>query len=185
MKISQRLLTYGCALAVVCLLVTSGLAGQDANPIPNRITQAPDAKTRVTLTGNVHPLARAENSDANAWWEKRRKLYNIALVLAGFGAFAAYAAVLDHFSCSGPDCRGSVEDTEITLFTIMFQALGYLVAMGVANVLFGLGALSEQLFRPKNRRRWRRACFVLGVCFSVALPFLVPVLVALRLGGRQ
>ena len=62
MKISQRLLTYGCALAVVCLLVTSGLAGQDANPIPNRITQAPDAKTRVTLTGNVHPLARAENS---------------------------------------------------------------------------------------------------------------------------
>ena len=133
----------------------------------------------------MDPLARAENSDANAWWEKRRKLYNIALVLAGFGAFAAYAAVLDHFSCSGPDCRGSVEDTEITLFTIMFQALGYLVAMGVANVLFGLGALSEQLFRPKNRRRWRRACFVLGVCFSVALPFLVPVLVALRLGGRQ
>jgi hypothetical protein len=62
MKISQRLLTYGCALAVVCLLVTSGLTGQDANPIPNRITQAPDAKTRVTLTGNVHPLARAENS---------------------------------------------------------------------------------------------------------------------------
>jgi subtilase family serine protease len=62
MKISQRLLTYGCALAVVCLLVTSGLTGQDAHPIPNRITQATDAKTRVTLTGNVHPLARAENS---------------------------------------------------------------------------------------------------------------------------
>jgi Pro-kumamolisin, activation domain len=28
----------------------------------NRVTQAPDGKTRVTLTGNVHPLARAENS---------------------------------------------------------------------------------------------------------------------------
>jgi subtilase family serine protease len=26
------------------------------------VTQAPDGKTRVTLTGNVHPLARAENS---------------------------------------------------------------------------------------------------------------------------
>jgi subtilase family serine protease len=62
MKISQRLLTYGCALAVVCLLVTGGLAGQSASPVANRVTQAPDGKTRVTLPGNVHPLARAENS---------------------------------------------------------------------------------------------------------------------------
>src|ERR1700720_1181398 len=62
MKISHRLFTYGCALSVVCLLVTSGLAGQNASPVANRVTQAPDGKTRVTLTGNVHPLARAENS---------------------------------------------------------------------------------------------------------------------------
>jgi len=62
MKISQRLLTYGCALAVVCSLVTRGLAGQSASPVANRVTQAPDGKTRVTLTGNVHPLARAQNS---------------------------------------------------------------------------------------------------------------------------
>src|ERR1700722_19200904 len=61
MEISQRLLTYGCALAVVCLSVTSGLAGQSASPVANRVTQAPGG-TRVTLTGNVHPLARAENS---------------------------------------------------------------------------------------------------------------------------
>jgi hypothetical protein len=130
-------------------------------------------------------LARMEHSDAAAWWEKRRRLYNVALVLAGVGAFACYAAVLDHFSCSGLDCPGSVEDTEITLFTIVFQGLGYLVAMGIANVLFGLGALSEELARPKNPRTWRRTWFLLGLCFSVALPFAVPVLVALRLGGRH
>src|SRR5438128_2077350 len=124
--------------------------------------------------------ALAGLSDATIWWEKRRKLYNLALVLADLGAFACYAAVLDQFSCSGPDCRGSAEETEITLFTIAFQGVGYLIAMGVANVLFGLGALSEKLVRPKNAERWRRTCFLLGLCFSVALPLAVPVLVALR-----
>src|SRR6266481_3628696 len=62
MKISQRLLPYGCALAVLCLLVTSELAGQTASPVANRVAETPDGNVRVTLTGNVHPLARAENS---------------------------------------------------------------------------------------------------------------------------
>src|SRR6266481_1131488 len=62
MKLSQRLLPYGCALAVLCLLVTGELAGQSANAVANRVTQTPDGKVRVTLTGNVHPLARAENN---------------------------------------------------------------------------------------------------------------------------
>jgi hypothetical protein len=108
----------------------------------------------------VDATAGERRANAHAWWEARRKLYNIALVLAGLGAFACYAAVLEHFSCSGVNCPGNVEDTEITIFTIFFQAVGYLVAMGVANVAFGLG-------------------------FSVALPFVVPALVALRLASRQ
>ena len=62
MKLSQRLLPYGCALAMLCLLVTGELAGQSANAVANRVTQTPDGKVRVTLTGNVHPLARAENN---------------------------------------------------------------------------------------------------------------------------
>ena len=134
---------------------------------------------------SVDTTLRTEHTDATAWWEKRRKLYNGALVVAGLGAFACYAAVLDHFSCEGPDCRGSAEDTEITLFTIAFQGAGYLFAMGVANVMFGLGAFSERIVLPKNVERWRRSCFLLGLSFSVALPFAVPVLVALRFAGRH
>ncbi|HEY6908256.1 MAG TPA: hypothetical protein VI356_02735 [Myxococcales bacterium] len=123
---------------------------------------------------------QASIADARAWWEARRKLYNMALVLAGLGAFACYAAVLEHFSCSGVNCAGNVEDTEITLFTIFFQGLGYLVAMAVANVAFSLGAVTETFIRPKNAMRWRRTVFALGLAVSVALPFMVPVLVALQ-----
>jgi hypothetical protein len=133
----------------------------------------------------VDATAGEYRADAHGWWEARRKLYNIALVLAGLGAFACYAAVLEHYSCSGVNCPGNVEDTEITIFTISFQALGYLVAMRVANVAFGLGAWSEAFVRPTNGKRWRRTCFALGLGFSVALPFVVPVLVALRLASRQ
>jgi hypothetical protein len=43
----------------------------------------------------MNALQRMEKSDAIGWWEKRRKLYNVALVFAGLGAFACYAAVLD------------------------------------------------------------------------------------------
>jgi hypothetical protein len=127
--------------------------------------------------------ARLKHSIAASWWKKRRRPYNVALVLAGIGAFACYAAVVEHFSCGGAACPGSSQDVEITLFTIAFQGLGYLIAMGVANVLFGLGAFSEKLFRPENPERWRRTCFLLGLCFSVLLPFLVPVAVALRLAS--
>ena len=58
----------------------------------------------------MNALHRMEKSDASGWWEKRRKLYNVALVFAGLAAFACYAAVLDHFSCSGPQCRWSPEE---------------------------------------------------------------------------
>jgi hypothetical protein len=133
----------------------------------------------------VDANAGEHRADAHAWWEARRKLYNIALVLAGFGAFACYAAVVEHFSCSGVNCPGNPEDTEITIFTIMFQAIGYLVAMAVANVLFGLGAVTEGLVRPTNPTRWRRTCLALGVSFSVALPFVVPILVWLQLASRH
>jgi hypothetical protein len=133
----------------------------------------------------VDATADEHRADAHAWWEARRKLYNIALLLAGLGAFACYAAVLEHFSCSGANCPGNVEDTEITIFTILFQAVGYLVAMAVANVAFGLGAVTEAFVRPTNTTRWRRTCFALGLSFSVALPFMVPALVALRLASRH
>jgi hypothetical protein len=125
--------------------------------------------------------ARDERRGATDSWEGRRKRYNVALALAGLGAFACYVAVIEHYSCIGIGCVGRADDTEITVVTILFQVVGYLMAMGVANVLFGLGAFSERLIRPSNVPGWRRTTFTLGLSLSVALPFLVPALLAFRL----
>jgi hypothetical protein len=61
-----RKLPPGCAMAMVCLLVAQTASSQNARVIPNRVTETPDSDVRVTLKGNVHPLARAENAHGAA-----------------------------------------------------------------------------------------------------------------------
>src|SRR6266446_1545967 len=53
MKLSQRLLPFGCALAMVCLFTVKSEAGQSSGAVPNRVTRTPDENVRVTLAGNV------------------------------------------------------------------------------------------------------------------------------------
>ncbi len=104
------------------------------------------------------------------WWERMRLVYNLGLVLAGFGAFVAYAILGSIFLSHTPDF-------EITFFTMIFQGFGYLVMMLVANMFYLLGAISEKCFRPKNVMGYRRVCFGLGFGLSVLLPFVIPLLV--------
>ena len=93
--------------------------------------------------------------------------------MAGIAAFICYAAAFE------VRCRG-VPEAEITAFTILFQGFGYLVAMGIANLCFNLGPLSERLLQPIEPERYRERAYQLGFWFSVALPFLIPVAVLWR-----
>jgi len=108
--------------------------------------------------------------DSVSWWASRRWRYNRALIIAGIGAFACYAMA---FQIRCIDVPG----TEISGFTIAFQAIGYLVAMGLANLCFNLGHWSEALLRPSNPLRYRRLTYQLGLCFSVGLPFVIPTVI--------
>ena len=106
-----------------------------------------------------------------AWWNARRLRYNVALVVAGILAFIAYVTV-------GSTMLPSDADFEITIFTTLFQGIGYLFMIGLANVFYFLGPLSERVVRPRDPDRYRRICFRLGFWFSVLLPFSVPALLA-------
>jgi hypothetical protein len=102
------------------------------------------------------------------WWAARRRRYNVALVLAGVSAFIAYATVASVFS-------QHFNQLEITGFTVTFQAVGYAVAMALANLLYFLGPLSERILKPSNPKSYRIVTYRLGLWFSVLLPFLLPV----------
>ena len=55
-------------------------------------------------------------------------------------------------------------------------ATGELVMIGVANVFYFLGPISERIVRPHDPERYRRICFRLGFWFSVLLPFSIAAL---------
>lgn len=121
----------------------------------------------------VRPL-RGVNDIATSpftWWNARRLRYNVGLVVAGILAFIAYVAV-------GSTMLRSDADFEVTIFTTLFQGIGYLFMMGLANIFYFLGPLSERVIRPRDSERYRRLCFRLGFWFSVLLPFSIPLLLA-------
>jgi hypothetical protein len=109
-----------------------------------------------------------------AWWEARRLRYNIGLVLAGVCAFACYIVVCFTLLPRVVDAS----QIEVSVFTTLFQGLGYLFLMGVANVCYFLGPLSERIVRPGNLEHYREVCYGLGFWFSVLLPFGIPALLA-------
>jgi hypothetical protein len=102
------------------------------------------------------------------WWQKKRLKYNLGLIFAGILAFIFYAILLETLIPSAPEI-------EVTLFTIPFQGLGYLVMIGLANLFYSLGPISEKIFRPKNVNKFRIVVFNLGFWFSIILQFTIPI----------
>ena len=115
------------------------------------------------------------SNNARSRWEQHRLRYNIGLVVAGLLAFVCYVGAVDRGISAG-----AMPGAEITLFTTAFQAIGYLFMMGVANICYLAGPLSESLVKPTNLDRYRRVTYWLGFWFSVLLPFCIPALVLIN-----
>ena len=108
-------------------------------------------------------------SERRQWWEARRLEYNIGLLVAGPMAFVLYALAAGIL----------VPDSEITIFTMFFQAIAYLFMMGLANCCYELGPAMEHMVEPEKRAQYRERYFQLGYWFSVLLPFSIPLLIVL------
>jgi hypothetical protein len=108
--------------------------------------------------------------EAWAWWNARRRRYTISLLAAGAIAFVLYAAAVELRCSDDPD-------VEITIFTIFFQGFAFLVTVGVANLFYNLGPVLETRIGGRDRETYRRRAFRTGFWFSVAIPFLIPVLI--------
>ncbi|MEE9448991.1 MAG: hypothetical protein V3V72_02985 [Ignavibacteriaceae bacterium] len=106
---------------------------------------------------------------SNSWWESHRLKYNIGLIIAGVLAFVFYTIVFETKVPFSPE-------NEITLFTTLFQGIGYLIMMGIANFFYFLGPISEKIFNPNNVDKFRKVTFNLGFWFTFILPFSIPVM---------
>jgi len=117
-------------------------------------------------------MSLESREDAWAWWGARRLRYNLALMLAGGVAFALYLIALA-VRCA------DVPGVEVTLVSISFQSVGYLVAMGVANLCYNLGPALEPRLGSRDVAVYRRVAFKAGLWLSVMLPFVIPALIFL------
>lgn len=103
------------------------------------------------------------------WWSKKRFEYNVGLVISGIVAFILYAFL-------GIILIAPYEiEFEITLFTIVFQGLGYLFMILIANLFFSLGYFYDKNYNTENSEKYRERLFSLGFWFSNSIPFLVPL----------
>lgn len=107
------------------------------------------------------------------WWASRRLKYNIGLVIAGITAFILYV-ILGSTLIMPYD-----ENFEITLFTTIFQGIGYLFMMFVANLFYNLGHVADKMFNKNNDEQFRKRLFNYGYWFSFGLPFLIPLMIVI------
>lgn len=111
-------------------------------------------------------LTRSQIKD---WWIERRLNYNIGLIISGFIAFILYVFVGVNFIMPYDD------EFDITLFTIAFQGIGYLIMIVFANLFYSLGVTEDLNHNKENTDDFRKNLFNLGFWFSVSLPFLAPL----------
>ncbi|MBF2707380.1 hypothetical protein [Flavobacterium soyangense] len=104
------------------------------------------------------------------WWAKQRIKYNKGLMISGILSFICYA-ILGEFLILPYN-----KEYEITLFTILFQAIGFLMMIGIANTFYNLGHWSDKNFNKNNSEKFRKRLFNCGFWFSCGLPFLIPIM---------
>ena len=122
----------------------------------------------IDAVTNLIPPARRE---AWLWWEARRLRYNVALALAGWAAYALFCVLMLTYNAPVFFSWRQV------LGQTLFMGAGYLVVMGVANVLYLLGVLTESIARPEDVDHFRERTWAIGFWGSIALPFLFPLVV--------
>jgi len=123
---------------------------------------------------NSLPTLNNTNVTINKWWAKKRAKYNAGLIIAGFTAFIAYV-ILGGILIAPHD-----NDFEVTLFTIVFQGVGYLFMMLIANLFYNLGPFVDRHYNKNNTEEFRQRLFNFGFWFSVGLPFLIPILIVVE-----
>ncbi len=108
--------------------------------------------------------------DRWTWWQSRRLRYNVAL--AGSGAVAYAATGVLHAAFGQPMWSTVNEALSLTLFL----GVGFLVLMGIANLLYLLGPLAESFVRRSEVPRYRDSAYAMGFWGSVAVPFAFPLI---------
>lgn len=110
-----------------------------------------------------------EIDDISIRWKSNWWKYNLALVLSGFLAFLCYCFV------------GSIYIPapcfEVTIFTMFFQGIAYLIMMGIANLVYAF-CMNHDVHNSYDTNSISHKILFYGIFIvSCALPFMVPLMI--------
>lgn len=109
--------------------------------------------------------------DAIAWWEKRRILFNIVVLVSGILSGLAIEIIGDRFASPGEDVEEPIG--------IVIAVVAYAIA---ANLCYSLGWITELLWSGGDTARteaFRPRIFRLGMIISIVLTLLPGILIPL------
>lgn len=129
--------------------------------------------TAIAKNEQTDILKTNNKNNIKEWWSKRRLKYNIGLIIAGIIAFILYV-ILGVNLIMPYD-----QDFDITLFTTIFQGIGYFILLLIANLFYNLGYYIDKKFNRNNSQKYRNRLFKLGFYFSISLPFLIPLMIVI------
>ena len=120
-------------------------------------------------------IAKEDIDEASKeWWNSRRSKYNLGLVITGISAFILYC-ILGIFLIAPHDLN-----FEITIFSILFQGIGFLIMILLANICYQFGFIIDKTFNKTNSEKYRERLFNFGYYFSISLPLLVPLMIVVE-----
>ena len=103
------------------------------------------------------------------WWHSNRPIYKRKVSISFALAYILFISIGFLF-------QEKLPQFEFTFFTLFFQLIGIFLALTIAQLLYYFGFFAEKILSPKDPLVFRNKLFKIGLYFSCALPFCIPLL---------
>jgi heme A synthase len=110
---------------------------------------------------------------ARLWWENKRSRYNKHLFLAGIFAIALYYSLI--FAEIG---SYQLYQFTFSVWHFIFVVILYLIYMGIANLVYNIGMMAEQINKPLYPVDYRQKVYRWIALVMTVAPYLLILLSA-------
>lgn len=100
--------------------------------------------------------------EAKNWWEQKRPRYNLGFILSGILAYIFIFIFEGH--------------KNFTILAFLVQGVGSWIIIGIANLFYFLGPITDKILNKRNNQLFRERLFNLGFGFSIIIPVLFAIM---------
>lgn len=135
--------------------------------------QREETSTDASIPLDAAMTRKISGDPARLWWEDKRSRFNRHLFLAGIFAIALYYSLI----------YAEIGSYQLYQFTFsiwhfVFVVILYLIYMGIANLVYNIGMMIEQVNKPLYPLEYRQKIYRWIALFTTIAPYLFILLSA-------